>query len=134
MKKTSLTRFNAKAWRNGLALLLLLCFVSVGTVSAQSVYGSTQTESIYVPSPQAQKMLQQNLTTLENTVKVTDIAERARRKFYAGVQHFLLNGLSVEAALDATRDRITQKAMELGTLTVQDVDSIYAEIDELLRI
>lgn len=139
MKKTSLMQkthslLSSKAWKNGLALLLLLCFVGTTQVSAQSLNTGMEPSSEYVSTADAVKMLEHELVTLETTVRVVTMADKMERKFYRDVQANILNGMSVEAALEATRTKMIQKAAELGSFTVQDVDNAFNVIDDIVRI
>jgi len=123
----------SKAWRNGLALLLLLCFVGTTEVNAQYLTPAEAT-SVYVPTTDAVKVLGHEVATLETTVKVVTMADKMQRKFYYYVQANIQNGMNVEDALEDTRTKMVQIALEQGIFTVQDVDSAYNTIDELLRI
>lgn len=141
MKKTSLmqnmhTLLSSKAWRNGMALLLLLCFVGTTQVSAQSLStGMEQNESEFVTSAQALKLLQAKKTEFEATIKpeLLTSAEYATWKFYSYVGVDIQNGQSVEDAIDNADSKLTQKAIQLGTFTVADVAATTEEVQDYLR-
>lgn len=118
------SRFNSKVWRNGLALLLLLCFVGTANLNAQSVYASTE---------MAEKLVRIEVETIEKTERVMSYADVMHRKFYLEVAAHLNNGMSVEDALETSRTYLVQLAFELGTFTIQDVDVSFSAVDELLR-
>lgn len=141
MKKTSLMQkmhslLSSKAWRNGLALLLLLCFVGTTQVSAQSLNtGMEQNESEFVTSAEALKLLQVKKTEFETTVRVESLtdAEYATWKFYSYVGADIQNGQSVEDALENADSKLTQKALQLGTFTLANVNAITEEVSDYLR-
>jgi hypothetical protein len=141
MKKTSLMQkmhslLSSKAWRNGLTLLLLLCFVGTTQVSAQSLNtGMEQNESEFVTSSEALKLLQAKKTEFETTVKAANLtdAEYAKWKFYAYVGADIQNGQTVEDALENADSKLTQKALQLGTFTMANVNAITEEVTDYLR-
>ena len=141
MKKTSLMQnmhslLSSKAWRNGIALLLLLCFVGTTQVSAQSLNtGMEQNDSEFVTSAEALKLLQAKKTEFNTTVKIDLLtpAEYANWKFYSYVGADIQNGQSVEDAIENADSKLTQKAIQSGTFTVADIAATTEEVENYLR-
>lgn len=141
MKKTSLMQkmhslISSKAWRNGLALLLLLCFVGTTQVSAQSLdTGMQQNESEFVTSAEALRLLKAKKVEFETTVEPGSLSatEYASWKFYSYVGADILDGQSVEDALDNADAKVTQKATQTGAFSVAQAAAIKEEVSNYLR-
>ena len=138
MKKTSSMQkmhalLSSKAWRNGMALLLLLCFVGTTQVSAQSNSYSNATEE-FVTSTEALKLLQAKKAEYA-TVKLSLLspAEYATGKFYAIVAANIQNGQTVEQAIENANTKVSQKSAQVGTFTISDVATMHDEVEEYLR-
>jgi len=124
----------SKAWRNGLALLLLLCFVGTTQVSAQSLT-LQPSESEFVTSTEAIRLLKAKKAEFETTVEPGSLsaAEYAKWKFYSYVGVDVLDGQSVEDSIDNADAKLTQKAVQTGAFTVADVTAITEEVSDFLR-